>query len=44
MSELVENGIAQRFDEGRWPGDGWARIMCQRARHMPEPSVSEAQA
>ncbi|WP_433526327.1 hypothetical protein ACQPZ2_16320 [Nocardia pseudovaccinii] len=44
MSEPTECAIAQRFDEGRWSGDGWARIMCHRARHMPEPSVSEAQA
>jgi hypothetical protein len=44
MSEQTEYSIAERFDEGWWSGDGWARIMCQRARHMPEPSVSEAQA
>ncbi|MFI6363158.1 hypothetical protein ACIBG0_10450 [Nocardia sp. NPDC050630] len=44
MSELLEYRIAERFDEGRWPSDGWARIMCRRAVRMPEPSVSEARA
>lgn len=29
---------------GRWPGDGWARIMCQRVSRMPAPSVSGVRA
>ncbi|WP_330250653.1 hypothetical protein OG874_31175 [Nocardia sp. NBC_00565] len=43
MSELSEYSIAQRFGEGWWPGDGWARIMWQRATRMTEPGDSEAQ-
>jgi len=43
MTEL-EYSIAERFDEGRWSRDGKAGNMGQRARQLPEPSVSEVRA